>query len=111
MTLWDYASREPKFNHLFNDAMTNDTRLISSVVIAKCKGVLEGLESVVDVGEGTGTLAKAIANSFPHLNCIIFDLPHVVHGLQGTDNIKYVGGDMFETIPSANSIMLKVNII
>jgi len=111
MSFWDYASREPKLNHLFNDAMTNDSRLISSVVIEKCKGVLEGLESLVDVGGGTGTMAKAIAKSFPHLKCIVFDLPHVVHGLQGTDNIKYVGGDMFETIPSADSIMMKVNII
>ncbi|XP_047172029.1 probable O-methyltransferase 3 [Vigna umbellata] len=107
MTFWDYAGREPKLNHLFNDAMTNDTRLISSVMIEKCKGVLEGMESLVDVGGGTGTMAKAIAKSFPHLKCTVFDLPHVVHGLQGTDNIEYVGGDMFQAIPSADSIMLK----
>ncbi|CAJ1978860.1 unnamed protein product [Sphenostylis stenocarpa] len=107
MTFWDYASREPKLNHLFNDAMTNDTRLISSVVIEKCKEVLEGLESLVDVGGGTGTMAKAIVKSFPHLKCTVFDLPHVVQGLQGTENIEYVAGDMFEAIPSADSIMLK----
>ncbi|TKY66803.1 Trans-resveratrol di-O-methyltransferase [Spatholobus suberectus] len=107
MTFWDYASREPKLNHLFNDAMTNDTRLISSVVIEKCKGVFKGLESLVDVGGGTGTMAKAIVKSFPQLKCIVFDLPHVVDGLHGTENIKYVEGDMFEAIPSADSIMLK----
>ncbi|WVZ02065.1 hypothetical protein V8G54_022871 [Vigna mungo] len=107
MTFWDYAGREPKLNHLFNDAMTNDSRLISSVMIEKYKGVLEGLESLVDVGGGTGTMVKAIAKSFPLLKCTVFDLPHVVHGLQGTDNIEYVGGDMFQAIPSADSIMLK----
>ncbi|WVZ00230.1 hypothetical protein V8G54_026299 [Vigna mungo] len=64
MTFWDYAGREPKLNHLFNDAMSNDTRLISNVMIEKCKGVLEGLESLVDVGGGTGTMVKAIAQSF-----------------------------------------------
>ncbi|KAL2328153.1 hypothetical protein Fmac_021580 [Flemingia macrophylla] len=58
MTFWDYASHEPKFNHLFNNAMTNDTQLTSSVVIEKCKGVFEGLESLVDVGGGTGTMAN-----------------------------------------------------
>ena len=39
----------------------------------------------------------------------MFDLPHVVDGLQGTENIEYVGGDMFEVIPAADCIMLKVN--
>ncbi|KAG4980288.1 hypothetical protein JHK82_033529 [Glycine max] len=111
VTFWDCASREPKLNHLFNDAMTNDSRLISSVVIEKCKGVFNGLESLVDVGGGTGTIAKAIAKSFPHLKCIVFDLPRVVDGLQGTEDIEYVQGDMFEAIPSFDSIMLKVNII
>ncbi|XP_020223920.1 probable O-methyltransferase 3 [Cajanus cajan] len=107
MTFWDCASREPKLNHLFNDGMTYDTQLISSVVIEKCKGVFEGLESLVDVGGGTGTMAKAIAKSFPQLKCIVLDLPHVVDGLQGTENIKYVEGDMFEAIPSTDSVMLK----
>ncbi|KAG5020844.1 hypothetical protein AAZX31_06G267800 [Glycine max] len=107
MAFWDYASSEPKLNHLFNDAMTNDSRLISSVLIEKCKGVFSGLESLVDVGGGTGTMAKAIAKSFPQLKCIVFDLPHVVDGLQGTENVEYVHGDMFEAIPSADSIMLK----
>ncbi|KAK8992066.1 hypothetical protein V6N11_044958 [Hibiscus sabdariffa] len=46
-------------------------------------GAFEGLGSLVDVGGGTGTVAKAIADAFPHLNCTVLDLPHVVHGLQG----------------------------
>ncbi|KAK7263703.1 hypothetical protein RJT34_31297 [Clitoria ternatea] len=109
MTFWDYASREPKLNNLFNDAMTSDTRLVSSVVVEKCKGVLEGVDhgTLVDVGGGTGTMAKAIAKSFPKVKCIVFDLPHVVAGFKGTQNIDYVGGDMFEDIPPADCIVLK----
>ena len=37
-------------------------------------------------------MAKAIAKSFPQLDCIVFDLPHVVSGLQGSENLKFVGG-------------------
>ncbi|KAK7300846.1 hypothetical protein RJT34_11697 [Clitoria ternatea] len=107
MLFWDYAGREPTLNHSFNDAMASDARLVTSLVIEKCKGVFNGLESLVDVGGGTGTLAKAIAKSFPQLECIVFDLPHVVDGLQGTDNLKYVAGDMFKEIPSADAIVLK----
>ncbi|XP_027345911.1 probable O-methyltransferase 3 [Abrus precatorius] len=107
MKIWDYCGIEPKLNELFNDAMASDTHLIASVVVEKCKEVFKGLESLVDVGGGTGTMAKAIAKSFPQLECTVFDLPHVVAGLQGKDNLKYVGGDMFEAIPPADAILFK----
>ncbi|XWS63451.1 hypothetical protein CRYUN_Cryun06bG0098200 [Craigia yunnanensis] len=106
-TFWDYGGHEPKLNHFFNEAMASDARLVTSVLIHKCKGVFEGLNSLVDVGGGTGTVAKAIADAFPRLQCSNFDLPHVVAGLQGTENLKYVGGDMFEAIPSADAVLLK----
>ena len=105
---WDYGGHEPKLNNFFNEAMASDARLVTSVLIHKCKGVFEGLNSLVDVGGGTGTVAKTIADEFPHLQCSNFDLPHVVAGLQGTENLKYVGGDMFEAIPSADAVLLKV---
>ncbi|KAL5147823.1 putative O-methyltransferase 3 [Glycine soja] len=107
VTYFDYAKRDPKFGHFYNDAMAKDTRFASSVVIENYKEVFEGLKSIVDVGGGIGTMAKAIAKAFPQVKCTVFDLPHVVDGLQGTENIEYVGGDMFEVIPAADCIMLK----
>ncbi|KAL4289695.1 hypothetical protein GQ457_14G022010 [Hibiscus cannabinus] len=105
--LWDYACHVPKLGHLFNEGMASDARLVGSVLIDKCKGSFEGLDSLVDVGGGTGTLAKAIADAFPHLECTVFDLPHVVAGLQDSGNLKYVGGDMFEDVPVADAVLLK----
>ncbi|XP_057726083.1 trans-resveratrol di-O-methyltransferase-like [Arachis stenosperma] len=108
ITFWDYARQAPKFNELFNDAMASDARLVSKFLLDdKCKGVFEGLESLVDVGGGTGTVAKAIAKAFPRLECIVLDLPHVVADLEGSENLKYVGGNMFEAIPPSNAILLK----
>ncbi|KAL6329928.1 hypothetical protein AAG906_039843 [Vitis piasezkii] len=94
---WDYAAHEPQLNNFFNEAMSSDARLVTS-----------GLNSLVDVAGGTGTLAKAIANAFPHLKCTVLDLPHVVTGLQGSKNLNYFAGDMFEAIPPADAILLKV---
>ncbi|XVE49991.1 hypothetical protein DITRI_Ditri01bG0126400 [Diplodiscus trichospermus] len=107
MTLWDYGGHDPKLNHFFNEAMASDARLVTSILIHRCKGVFEGLNSLVDVGGGTGTVAKAIADAFPHLQCSSFDLPHVIAGMQSTENLKYVGGDMFEAIPPADAVLLK----
>ncbi|MED6197384.1 hypothetical protein PIB30_055992 [Stylosanthes scabra] len=108
MTLWDYAVMDPRFSKSINDALATDTPFITSALFEKCKGVFEGLESLVDVGGNTGNMAKAIAETFPQMECIVFDLPHVVDGLQGSGNIKYVGGDMFESsIPTCDAILLK----
>ncbi|PHU23478.1 8-hydroxyquercetin 8-O-methyltransferase [Capsicum chinense] len=71
-------------------------------------GVLLGLKSLVDVGDGTGTITKAIAQALPQINCILFVLPHVIEGLEESKNLIYMGGDMFISIPSADTILLKV---
>ncbi|KAE8670648.1 8-hydroxyquercetin 8-O-methyltransferase [Hibiscus syriacus] len=106
-TFWEYASHDPKLGNSFNEAMASDARLVSSVLIDKCKGSFEGLNSLVDVGGGTGTLGKAIADAFPNLECTVFDLPHVVADQQDSGNLKYVGGDMFEDVPVADAVLLK----
>ncbi|XP_060672292.1 probable O-methyltransferase 3 [Ziziphus jujuba] len=107
MAFWEYGGQDSKLNDFFNDAMASDARLVTKVVIDKGKGVFEGLDSMVDVGGGTGTVAKAIADAFPNMECTVFDLPHVVADLKGTKNLKYVGGNMFEAIPPSDAILLK----
>lgn len=61
-------------------------------MLRECREVFEGIESLVDVGGGTGTMAKAIAKSFPGMKCTMLDLPRVVAGLQATENLDFVGG-------------------
>ncbi|KAK1412122.1 hypothetical protein QVD17_33117 [Tagetes erecta] len=106
-SLYDLAGEKPMLSQFFNEAMASDARLVISVVLEQCRDVFQGLDSIVDVGGGTGAVAKAIVNAFPNISCINFDLPHVVNGLVGSKNLTYVGGDMFEFIPNAKSVMLK----
>ncbi|CAI9762844.1 unnamed protein product [Fraxinus pennsylvanica] len=106
-TFWDYGSQEPRMNHLFNKAMASETQVVTNVVTRDCKQVFEKLKLIVDVGGGTGSMAKAIADSFPDLQCVVFDLPHVIAGLEGTKNLTYIGGNMFESIPHADALILK----
>ena len=86
--------------------MASDSRLMS-LVVKDYKPIFEGLGSLVDVGGGTGTVAKIISEAFPHMKCTVFDLPHVVANLKDSQNLKYVGGDMFQSIPSADAILFK----
>ncbi|XP_015059942.2 trans-resveratrol di-O-methyltransferase-like [Solanum pennellii] len=106
-SLFEYDERQPNINRQFNEIMASDSRLLISVVIKNCRGVFEGLKSFVDVGGGIGIVAKVIADAFLDMNCIVFDLPHVIEGCEGSKNIIYVGGDMFKFIPYADAILLK----
>ncbi|KAI3767415.1 hypothetical protein L2E82_17514 [Cichorium intybus] len=106
-TLWDLAGQDSKLNQFFNAAMASDARLVTSVILRDCGHAFKGLNSIVDVGGGTGTVAKAIAKAFPNVSCTSFDLPHVVNGLEGIKNLNYVCGNMFEAIPKADAVLLK----
>ncbi|OIT32668.1 trans-resveratrol di-o-methyltransferase [Nicotiana attenuata] len=106
-SFWDYIAEKPRQGSDFNDAMASDSRLIADVFVKECKHVFEGLESLVDVGGGTGTVATVIAKANPTIKCIVFDLPHVVGDLKGSGNLEFVGGSMFDEIPHANAILLK----
>ncbi|KAF5180860.1 Myricetin o-methyltransferase [Thalictrum thalictroides] len=107
VNIWDYCVKHPEFGKILNDAMASDAQFVMSVVIQDCKMMFEGTKSLLDVGGGTGTAAKAISEAFPNMKCTVFDLPHVVSNIKGSENIKFVAGDMFESIPSADMIMLK----
>ncbi|XP_071724061.1 trans-resveratrol di-O-methyltransferase-like [Rutidosis leptorrhynchoides] len=106
-SLWELAGDEPRVNKVFNDAMASDSHFVGAMMIKKSRSVFEGLKSLVDVGGGTGTLANVIAQEFPNIECIVLDLPHVLVDSKDFNNLKYVSGDMFNEIPSANAVLLK----
>ncbi|KDP21023.1 hypothetical protein JCGZ_21494 [Jatropha curcas] len=107
MAFWEYNERKPEFNQLFNEAMACDSRMMN-LVIRDCKQIFEGVNSLVDVGGGNGSLARIISEAFPDMKCTVLDLPQVIANLEGTKNLSYVGGDMFKHIPSGDCIILKL---
>ena len=62
---------------------------------------------MVDVRGGTRTMARIIYEAFPHMTCTVLDLPHNVANLPNGENLMLVG-DMFQSIPSADAILMKV---
>ncbi|KAF8388461.1 hypothetical protein HHK36_027133 [Tetracentron sinense] len=109
-TFWDFANQNSRFNGIFNEAMASDTRLLMSVVIKEYGEVFQGLRSLVDVGGGTGTTIRMISEAFPQVKCTILELPHVVAAMPEITTVESVGGDMFESIPQANAVLLKMRL-
>ncbi|CAN1227193.1 Probable O-methyltransferase 3 [Linum grandiflorum] len=96
---------------LFYDCMSSDSKLVADALVSEEYSDLlfRGVDSFLDVAGGTGMLASIVAQAFPNIKCVVLDLPHVVAQQQGVYpvNLQFVGGDMFNNIPSADAIMLK----
>ena len=108
-TLWGLLEKEPTYLTLFNEAMASDSQMVN-LALKNGTSVFEELDSIVDVGGGTRTTATIICDAFPKLKCVVLDLPHVVANLTRTNNVSFVGGDMFKSIPQADAVLLKVQI-
>ncbi|OVA03035.1 O-methyltransferase [Macleaya cordata] len=104
---WRHLMQNPEYEKGFSNIMAANSKLVMSDIVNSCKSVFENLRSVVDVGGGTGTSARVIVEAFPHLKCLVLDLPNLVANLPGNSNLEFIGGDMFESIPRADAIILK----
>ena len=83
--------------------------LMELIVRGHGQDLFRGLASLVDVGGGSGGAAKAIAAAFPHVKCSVLELPHVVASVPpGDGSVEFVAGDMFEHVPKADAVLLKV---
>ncbi|XP_022156559.1 trans-resveratrol di-O-methyltransferase-like [Momordica charantia] len=104
---WEHMGNKQQDGDVFNAAMASDARLVSNILLGQYKNMFDGVKSLVDVGGGTGTMAKAIADAFPQTQCVVLDLFHVVADLEGSHNLTYLPGDMFQSIPPADVLLLK----
>ncbi|KAK2984051.1 hypothetical protein RJ640_020426 [Escallonia rubra] len=108
VSFWEYAAHEPSLGNAFNELMASDSELVADVLLSESRQVFDGLTLLVDVAGGTGTMGRAITNALPNLKCIVFDLPHVVANLEGSEKLEFIGGNMFDRIPPADGILLKM---
>jgi hypothetical protein len=106
---WDPANDD---NDTMNVGAFAESQLLIEAVLGGHGNVFRGLTSLVDVGGGQGSFAKAIAAAFPGIKCTVMDLPHVVAGapVAGGD-VQFVAGNMFESIPTADAVLLKVCVV
>ncbi|CAL5059666.1 unnamed protein product [Urochloa decumbens] len=102
-----YIGRELKFGALFNEAMGEDSRFMAEILVRECGDVFAGLTSLVDVGGGDGTAAKAIAKAFPYVKCSVLELPQVVGNMPVDGVVEFVAGDMMEFVPPTDAALLK----
>ncbi|WCJ32915.1 O-methyltransferase family protein [Euphorbia peplus] len=108
-TIYEHTKKESNKNlsDLLNEFMARDSSFFGSIISIKCKEVFEGINNLVDVGGGVGIFAKTIADSFPYINITVLDQPHVIAHSKSSNNLNFIGGDMFEAVPPADAFLFK----
>lgn len=88
--------------------MTADSELFLEVILLDKGRIFRGQSSLVDVGGGNGAGTRVIAKAFPRIECTVLDLAHVFGKAAGDHgNLRFVAGDMFESLPPADVVLLK----
>ncbi|XP_020203607.1 anthranilate N-methyltransferase [Cajanus cajan] len=103
--LFEYSYSNSSFNQLFMAAMTNRATLIMKKIVESYKG-FENTKRLVDVGGGLGVTLNIITSKYPHIKGINFDLPHVIEHASPYPGVEHVGGDMFESVPEGDAILM-----
>ncbi|XP_028760620.1 isoliquiritigenin 2'-O-methyltransferase-like [Neltuma alba] len=106
MPMYEYAKSDPTWNKTFNKAMANFCNIEMGRILELYKG-FEGISTLVDVGGGTGQNLKMIVSKYPSIKGVNFDLPQVIQNAPSLPGIEHVGGDMFESVPKGDAIILK----
>lgn len=113
---FESLAKDPEGAARFNMAMQRWTEQVAVDVVGAYD--FSSIESVIDVGGGTGTLVAAILAANPNLRGAVFDLPA---GVEGTDTYleeagvrercEIVVGSFFESIPSGYDLYVLKSII
>ncbi|GAB4824665.1 hypothetical protein Ancab_040312 [Ancistrocladus abbreviatus] len=104
--LFEYAAQDPTFNEQLNTGITNMSTIAMKKIMQVYKG-FEDINQLVDVGGGVGDALKTITAQYPHIKGINYDLPQVIQLAIPSPGIEYIGGDMFDSVPSGEVILLK----
>jgi prolycopene isomerase len=113
MGCYDYVTKHAEAAFVYDKAMTGIT-LQAAPGIARHYD-FGSVRRVMDVGGGHGTLLNVILQAHPHLEGMLFDLPHVVAGAHEplaaaglAQRCQVIGGSVFNPLPKgADAVMAK----
>ncbi|KAJ7525164.1 hypothetical protein O6H91_17G039600 [Diphasiastrum complanatum] len=104
------GAEDPHFNKLGKSAMGAYSTLFIKATLDAYDG-FKDISKLVDVGGGMGSSLNMILSRYPHIQGVNFDLPHVVADAPQYPSVKHVGGNMFESVPTGEAILIKVSML
>ncbi|HKO64874.1 MAG TPA: methyltransferase, partial [Candidatus Nitrosocosmicus sp.] len=115
--IFEYAGENSKYSKVFNDAMSSYSAMHTAMVLEALKEYdFSDISHICEIGGGQGHLLSHLQSKYNHLSGTILELEPVVNnqdsswpnkmGLQ--ERCKYVKGNMFEQVPSADLYIMKM---
>jgi ubiquinone/menaquinone biosynthesis C-methylase UbiE len=113
---FDLMARTPEHVRIFNEAMTDLTRLVTHDLLkAYDFGTISHL---MDVGGGSGELMGAVARAYSTIRGTVFDLPRCANAanqhferLGIFDRVGFVAGDFFQSVHATGDAIILKSII
>ena len=117
--VFEYAEENPEFDEVFNGAMTVGSRQTTNDALSALDEYdfsrFSGISHVCGIGGGEGHLIASFLRKYPHIQGTVLDRPEVFEGdgelcaskMDVEDRCEYIGGDMFESIPTADVYLIK----
>jgi hypothetical protein len=114
LEFWDYLRANPKEMEDFGEAMKANST--SSLIGVLQYADFSSARKVVDVAGGFGHLLVALLEKYPQLQGVLLDMPDLMPMAKKNFPVKdpavaarmeYVGGDMFESVPPADTYVMK----
>jgi len=111
LDLFEYMNQNKEYDLLFSQAMSSVENVAGTQFLKDFNW--GDFNRVIDMGGSKGAKTLAILKANPKLTAVVFDRPQVIEGAQKScpekDNedalkrMKFVAGDMFESIPKVES--------
>ena len=104
--MWAYLHQHPGEADVFGQAMTAKAAADTAAVLAAYD--FGGADTIADIGGGRGHLLRAVLDSVPTAEGILFDLPGVIESLEvNRDRLTARAGDFFvDPLPMADVYIL-----
>ena len=109
-----YFEKNPEVSKVFNEAMTNFSRMFTPAVLDAYDFSWLNGKTLVDVGGGHGFVLTSILKKYPEIRGAVADLEHVVAG--APEMIRKAGVesrctthncDFFAAVPAADAYIMK----
>ncbi|KAI5022392.1 hypothetical protein ZWY2020_059122 [Hordeum vulgare] len=103
---YEYMGKNQRLGTLFDNAMAQHSVILVTKMLERFKG-FDGVQRLVDVGGGTGSTLGMITSKYKHMTGINYDLPHVIAQGLPLPGVEHVAGDMYESIPTGDAVLLQ----
>jgi hypothetical protein len=116
-TAFDYAMHEPAYAEAFDAGMSSYSRLQTAWVLDALRDCdFASIAHLCDIGGGQGHLLCHLLAQHPRLVGTVLERPSVLERtktlwaerLKVGDRCRYVAGDMFVDVPSADAYLMKM---